>query len=342
MEKENILVTGAAGFIGYALVLKLLKKGERVIGIDNLNDYYDVKLKKSRLKIIDNFAELNNSNWTFLQLSLEDESSLKNLNKIYSPKKIIHLAAQAGVRYSLINPKSYISSNLNSFFNVLELCRNNKVSNFIFASSSSVYGFNTNTPFNEDDHCDHPVSLYAATKKSNEVMAHSYSHLYDIPTTGLRFFTVYGPYGRPDMAPMIFADAILKSKPLKLFNNGEMYRDFTYIDDIIDAIYGCVYKPANREKDFDYSNPKSSKSFAPFKLFNIGNSKPVYIKDFVYLLECEFNKKAIIEFKPIQAGDVRYTFADSSKIKKWIDYESQISIGEGIKKFAKWYLEYIS
>ena len=342
MKKENILVTGAAGFIGYALVLKLLKNGESVIGIDNLNDYYDVQLKKSRLKIIDKFAKKNNRNWTFIQLSLEDESSLKNLNKIYSPNKIIHLAAQAGVRYSMINPKSYISSNLDSFFNILELCRHNKVSNFIFASSSSVYGLSTNTPFYEDDNCDHPISLYAATKKSNEVLAHSYSHLYDIPTIGLRFFTVYGPYGRPDMAPMIFADAILKSKPLKLFNNGDMYRDFTYIDDIIQGIYGCVYKPANQDKDFNFSNPKSSKSFAPFKLFNIGNSKQVYIKDFVNLLECEFNKKAIIEFKPIQPGDVKYTFADCSKIKQWTGYESRISISEGIKKFAKWYLEYFS
>ena len=342
MEKERILVTGAAGFIGSALVLKLLKKGENVIGVDNLNDYYDVNLKKRRLKLIDNFAIKNNSNWNFHQISLEDQTSLINLNKIYYPKRIIHLAAQAGVRYSLINPKSYISSNLNSFFNILELCRLNKVNNFIFASSSSVYGLNKKIPFNEDDFSDHPISLYAATKKSNEVLAHSYSHLYQIPTTGLRFFTVYGPYGRPDMAPMIFADSILNSKTLKLFNNGEMHRDFTYIDDIIEGICGCIYKPATIDHDFELSNPKSSKSFAPFRLFNIGNSEPVYIKDFVQLLEKEFNKKAIIDFKPIQQGDVKFTFADSSKIQKWINYKPKISIKEGIKKFAKWYLDYVS
>ena len=342
MKKETILVTGAAGFIGYALVLKLLNKGEKVIGVDNLNDYYDVNLKKCRLKIIENFSNENNCSWKFYQISLEDESSLNKLNKNYQPDKIIHLAAQAGVRYSLINPKSYITSNLNSFFNILELCRQNKVSNFIFASSSSVYGLNKNIPFNEDHHCDHPISLYAATKKSNEVMAHSYSHLYKIPTIGLRFFTVYGPYGRPDMAPMIFADSILNSKPLKLFNHGEMYRDFTFIDDIIEGINGCIYKPATIEKDFDLSNPKASKSFAPFRLFNIGNSEPVCIKKFVELLENEFNKKAIIDFKPIEPGDVKFTFSDSTKIEKWINYKPKISIKEGIKIFAKWYLNYVS
>ncbi len=342
MLKENnfILITGAAGFIGAALAIKLLSNGENVLGIDNLNDYYDISLKEKRLNNIKNFAIKNNCCWHFFKLSINKKSDLDDLFQKYNPRIIINLAAQAGVRYSLINPSSYINSNLVGFGNVLEACRRFKVEHLIYASSSSIYGGNSKIPFEESHSVDHPVSLYAATKKANELMAHSYSHLYKIPTTGLRFFTVYGPWGRPDMAPMIFANAILNKEPISIFNYGKMKRDFTYIDDIVEGIYRCCYKKAKTDIHFDRNNPNPSKSFAPYRIFNIGNSNPIELLKFIQLLEDALGTKAIKEFKPIQPGDVIETAAKTDLLEDWIEFRPSISLEEGIVKFAKWFIEF--
>jgi len=337
---KKILVTGAAGFIGAALVTRLLEKGENVCGLDDLNSYYDPQLKESRLKQIELVSNNSSGKWKFFKSSLEDELSLKDIFSNYSPDVVINLAAQAGVRYSITNPSSYIQSNLVGFSNLLELCRYHSVSNFIFASSSSVYGGNKKLPFCETQSVDHPVSLYAATKKANELMAHSYSHLYGIPTTGLRFFTVYGPWGRPDMAPMIFAKSILNKEPINVFNYGKMKRDFTYIDDIVEGIYRCCSKPAFINQDFDALNPDQSSSFAPYRIFNIGNSQPIELLRFIEVLEDSLGVKAIKNFKPIQPGDVEATAANTNLLESWIGFKPQTSLEFGVNKFARWYMKY--
>ena len=334
---KNILITGAAGFIGAALTKRLLQKGESVIGIDNLNNYYDPKLKEARLLEIKEKTNEYDGKWNFYNFSIANEKKLDEISSLYSPEIVINLAAQAGVRYSIENPKEYINSNLVGFSNILEFCRNNNVINFIYASSSSVYGGNKRTPFKESHSVDHPISLYAATKKSNEVMAHSYSHLYRIPSTGLRFFTVYGPWGRPDMAPMIFAEAILKKKPIDVFNYGKMFRDFTYIDDVINAIERCCYKPAKINNEFNFLNPDPSTSFAPHMIFNIGSDKPIGLLKFIEQLEINLGKKAIKNLLPIQPGDVEKTWANIQSINSWISYKPEVNFDEGIRRFANWY-----
>ncbi len=339
MEKY-ILVTGVAGFIGSAVVEKLLSKGKKVIGIDNLNSYYDQKLKNDRLKNIEKISSNSNCNWKFEKIELEDSSKLKNIFKIYNPDIVINLAAQAGVRFSIDNPHSYIQSNLVGFGNILESCKEFRVKNLIYASSSSVYGGNTKMPFEEDDAVDHPKSLYAATKRSNELMAHSYSHLFDMPATGLRFFTVYGPWGRPDMAPMIFANAIFNRKPLKIYNFGKMLRDFTFIDDVVEAIVKCCYKPATVNEHFNFTNPTTSNSFAPHQIFNVGNSNPIELTKFIDLLEEFIGIKAIKVFENIQPGDVVATAANTEKLENWINFRPKVSIEVGLKIFVEWYKKY--
>ncbi|WP_269624270.1 NAD-dependent epimerase/dehydratase family protein [Prochlorococcus marinus] len=336
---DTILVTGAAGFIGSALVKALLELNLKVIGIDNLNDYYCTSLKRSRLTEIEKVS-INNGEWFFYEISIEDNKLLLDIINTYNPQVLIHLAAQAGVRYSITNPSAYIQSNLVGFANVLEGCRQNKVPHLIYASSSSVYGGNTNLPFSEEQAVNHPVSLYAATKKSNELMAHTYSHLYDLPTTGLRFFTVYGPWGRPDMAPMIFARSILNNEPIKVFNQGEMQRDFTYIDDVVEGIIRCCFKKASIDDDFNPLIPNPSTSSAPFRIFNLGNSHPIHLTYFIELLEMNLGKKAIKNLLPIQPGDVVSTAARMDLLNSWVEYKPTTSIENGIKLFSEWYLDY--
>ncbi len=333
-----ILVTGAAGFIGSALCKRLILKGEEVIGIDNLNKYYDLNLKKARIRNIQ--ALRKGSSWQFHKLAIENKKRIESLFKNKRPKTVVNLAAQAGVRYSIENPSSYIKSNLVGFGHILECCRHYEVENLIYASSSSVYGGNRKLPFEETQPVNHPVSLYAASKRANELMAHTYSHLYGIPATGLRFFTVYGPWGRPDMAPMLFAKAILSDQPIKVFNNGAMKRDFTYIDDIVEGVYRCCYKPAQSNLKFDPFNPDPASSNSPHLLFNIGNSQPINLLKFIELMENELGKKAIKEFEPMQPGDVVETAASTVALKNWIGFQPSTEIGTGIKKFAQWYKEY--
>jgi UDP-glucuronate 4-epimerase len=330
----KILVTGSAGFIGFHLVNKLIEKGIEVIGIDNINDYYDVNLKFNRLKEagidVDEITNEGNliksltySNYYFAKIDLVDLAKLEKLFKEEQFTHVINLAAQAGVRYSLENPHAYIQSNVVGFVNILECCRYNAIEHLIYASSSSVYGANTKIPFSEEDMVDRPVSLYAATKKSNELMAYSYSHLYNLPTTALRFFTVYGPWGRPDMAPMLFADAIMKGEPIKVFNNGDMKRDFTYIDDIVDGVIGVMNAIPNTQ-------PKAD-------VFNIGNSKPVDLMEFISCLENSLQKEALKEYYPMQDGDVKITFADTSRLSKKIKYEPKTDLSKGVINFVEWY-----
>lgn len=337
---RNILITGAVGFIGAALTIRLVERGETVIGIDNLNNYYDSNLKKLRLLEIEKCAKKSKGNFHFFLLSIENKEKLDEICQLHFPKIIINLAAQAGVRYSIENPQEYINTNLSGFGNILELCRKYMVDNFIYASSSSVYGGNQSIPFKEKDLVDHPISLYAATKKANEVMAHSYSHLFQIPSTGLRFFTVYGPWGRPDMAPMIFAKAILNKREINIFNNGKMFRDFTYIDDVVNAIEACCYKPAEINKEFDFLHPDASTSFAPHMIFNVGSNNPISLMDFISNLEIELEEKAKKKFLPIQPGDVEKTWASIENLHNWIGYTPKTSFKDGIKKFANWYKIY--
>lgn len=319
--KKTYLVTGAAGFIGMHLSKKLLEMGCKVIGYDNLNDYYDVTLKNSRLNILNKYE-----NFTFHKADLTDKEYLAKLFAENKINVVINLAAQAGVRYSIENPDAYIQSNIVGFLNILEMCRHHQVDHLLYASSSSVYGANKKIPFSTEDRVDNPVSLYAATKKSNELMAHTYSHLYKIPTTGLRFFTVYGPYGRPDMAYFSFTKAIMEGKPIKVFNNGDMYRDFTYIDDIIDGVTKLIENSAalkNKE--------------LPYKIYNIGNNKPVKLIDFIQAIEHALGKKAIKEFYPMQPGDVYQTYADVSDLINDVGFKPDTSIQEGINKFVEWF-----
>ncbi len=342
IEGLRVLVTGAAGFIGNALSLKLLQEGMTVYGIDNLNDYYDPKLKQSRLSLVSDYATNHSLNWTFKKIGIENGDELNKVFDIFRPEIVINLAAQAGVRYSLKNPEAYIKSNIIGFTNLLESSRKIGVKNFIFASSSSVYGGNKKLPFAESDPVDHPVSLYAATKKSNEIIAHCYSHLYQLPCTGLRFFTVYGPWGRPDMAPMIFAKLILNDEPIDVFNYGNMQRDFTYIDDVVEALFRCCLKPAISDSEFKELNPEPFNSWAPFRIFNIGNNSPIKLMSFIEILEEKLGKKAMKEFKPMQPGDVVKTNSDNSKLYNWIKYKPKTNLDEGVSKFASWYKNYYS
>ena len=336
----KILITGVAGFIGYHLSKNLLKSSFTVIGIDNINSYYEKQLKFDRLKDLEKLKNDKSLDWEFIKADLEDENLLSKIFKEKRPEIVINLAAQAGVRYSLENPKAYISSNIVGFCNILECCKNYPVKNFIYASSSSVYGGNKKLPFSESSNVDHPVSLYAATKKSNELIAHTYSHLYDISCTGLRLFTVYGPWGRPDMAPMIFAKAIFDNKPLKIFNNGLMKRDFTFVDDVIKCITKLIDKPAIANSKFNFSHPDPATSWCPHQVFNLGNNKTVKLMDFISLLEKEIGKKATKHFLPMQPGDVEETFADTNYIYEYIGFKPSTKIEIGIKEFIIWYKNY--
>ncbi len=337
-----IIVTGAAGFIGFHLTKKLLENGYEVVGIDNLNDYYDLKLKISRVELLQKISHENNIKFLLEKVSLQENESVKKIFNKYKPKIVYNLAAQAGVRYSLINPSSYIQSNIVGFANILECCKDLNVKNLIYASSSSVYGGNKKMPFNEDHRVDHPISLYAATKKSNELMAHSYSHLFGLPIIGLRFFTVYGPWGRPDMALYLFTKKIMNNEPIQIFNNGDMLRDFTFIDDIVECLFRLKEKPAYVNKKFNYLNPEGSSSWAPYRLFNIGNSKPVKLMDYIHEIEKAIGKKANKEYLPMQPGDVKETYAETAKLESWIEFKPNTSIKEGVRKFITWYMDYCS
>jgi len=331
----KILVTGAAGFIGMHTTLRLLERGDEVIGIDNLNNYYDVALKKARL------ARLSEHNgFHFIPIDINASDALSAAFIQHKPEKVIHLAAQAGVRYSLTNPHEYISSNVAGFLNILESCRHNDVRHLVYASSSSVYGGNTQLPFDESQNIDHPVSLYAATKKSNELMAHTYSHLFNLPTTGLRFFTVYGPWGRPDMALFLFTRAILKGEPIKVFNNGNMIRDFTYIDDIVEGIIRVTDKPATPNTKFSTNAPDPATSWAPYRVFNIGNNQPTSLMDYIAALETALQREAIKEFYPLQPGDVPSTAANTDNLQQWVSFKPNTPVNSGVKQFVDWYLKY--
>ena len=330
-----ILITGAAGFIGFHLAQKLLETGYDVIGYDNVNDYYDPDLKESRLAILRDYEK-----FTFFRNDLLDEQILTKVFDDHNLRLVVHLAAQAGVRYSLINPKAYMESNLMAFFNVLEACRHHVVEHFVYASSSSVYGMNEKMPFSTRHSVDHPISLYGATKRSNELMAHTYSYLYDLPTTGLRFFTVYGPWGRPDMALFLFTKAILAGESIEVYNNGEMKRDFTYIDDIINGLLSLLDSPPNAIDHWNGQVTDPSSSKASFKLYNIGNNSPVNLMDFINEIEKRLGKKAEINFMPLQPGDVVASHADVSGLVKDFRYKPSITVDEGIREFISWYKEY--
>lgn len=333
--QKKILVTGAAGFIGFHLSKKLCSQNWQVVGLDNLNNYYDVKLKEDRLQILK-----SETNFKFYKVDLVDRAAIKQIFENEKFDYVIHLAAQAGVRYSLINPHSYVDSNLTGFINILEGCRHNEVKHLIYASSSSVYGANTKMPFSVHDNVDHPVSLYAATKKANELMAHTYSNLYKIPVTGLRFFTVYGPWGRPDMALFIFTKNIVEGKPIDVYNYGKMKRDFTYIDDIVDGIVKLIFHLPEPNPNWNGNNPDSATSFAPYALYNIGNNKPVELMHFIKIIEEQIDKKAKINFLPIQPGDVPATYADVDDLVKAVGFKPNTPIEIGIKNFIQWYKEY--
>lgn len=330
----KILITGTAGFIGSHLSKKLISQGHEVVGIDNINDYYDVTIKEDRLKSI------GTENFTFYKINLEDDSAMDEIFKNEKPQVVVNLAAQAGVRYSLENPRAYIDSNIVGFTNILECSRHNKVEHLIYASSSSVYGANTSKPFATSDNIDHPLSLYAATKKSNELMAHTYSHLYNLPTTGLRFFTVYGPWGRPDMALFKFTKAIVNDEEIDVYNHGKMMRDFTYVDDIVEAISRLVKKPAQPNPEWSGANPDPSSSYAPYKIYNIGNNSPVRLMEFVEAIENKLGKVAKKNYMDLQPGDVPETYANVDDLFNNIDFKPETTIQNGVNKFIDWYLDY--
>ncbi len=324
----KILVTGVAGFIGYHVAARLLQRGVEVIGADNLNDYYEVSLKQARLAELGEHAQAGN--FQFIKIDLADQQATAQLFAKHAPSHVIHLAAQAGVRYSLVNPHAYMQSNIVAFTNILEGCRHAAVQHLVYASSSSVYGGNSKMPFSEEDNVDHPVSMYAATKKANELMAHTYSHLYRLPTTGLRFFTVYGPWGRPDMSPFLFADAILKDEPIKVFNHGDMMRDFTYIDDIVEGVVRVLDKPATA----------LTEGQPPYRIFNIGNSQPEQLLDFIAAMERALGKQAIKQLLPMQPGDVKSTYADTAQLEHWVGFRPSTPLQQGIDQFVAWYRQF--
>ncbi|WP_286182029.1 NAD-dependent epimerase [Desulfovibrio sp. Huiquan2017] len=329
------LVTGAAGFIGFHLSKRLTEAGHEVVGLDNLNDYYDVNLKKNRLKVLE-----QSSLFRHVNINLQDDQPMSDLFKAEQFTHVVNLAAQAGVRYSIENPKSYIDSNVVGFLNVLEGCRHNKVEHLVYASSSSVYGMNTKMPLSPHEGVDHPMSLYAATKKSNEMMAHSYSNLYDLPTTGLRFFTVYGPWGRPDMALFLFTKNIIEEKPINVFNYGKMRRDFTYIDDIVEGVFRVMQRTARPNPEWDGDNPDPCTSSVPYQIYNIGNNNVVELSRYIEVIEEVVGKKAIYNYMPMQAGDVPATEADVSDLQADVGFKPDTSIEDGIRNFIEWYHEY--
>ena len=331
----KILVTGSAGFIGSALSIRLLERGDEVVGIDNHNDYYDPKLKEARLN-----RHVEHKNYTHIRMDIENQKLVESLFKDHQFDGVVNLAAQAGVRYSIENPLAYINTNIVGFSHILEGCRHNQVAHLVYASSSSVYGSNTNMPFSIHDNVDHPLSLYAATKKANELMAHTYSNLYDLPTTGLRFFTVYGPWGRPDMALFKFTKAILSGKKIQVFNYGKHRRDFTYIDDIVEGVIRVLDKPAMPNKDWKGSDPDSGSSSAPWRVYNIGNNSPVELLDYISAIEEALNLKAEKELLPLQPGDVPDTYANVEALVKEFDYKPSMPVKTGVANFVNWYKEY--
>ena len=335
MPNEKILVTGAAGFIGFHVAQRLLAAGREVVGVDSVNDYYDTSLKEARLDLL-----RRDPGFIFVKLDLADRAASKSLFAQHRFPIVIHLAAQAGVRYSLQNPHAYVDANIQGFVNVLEGCRYNGCQHLVFASSSSVYGANVKLPFSVQDNVDHPISLYAASKKANELMAHAYSHLYRIPATGLRFFTVYGPWGRPDMAMFIFAKAIIAGQPIKVFNHGKMRRDFTYVDDVSLAVVRLIDRPPQGRPDWDANRPDPATSAAPWRIYNIGNNHPEELTSVISLLEKEFGKSAVKEMLPMQPGDVEATYADVADLERDIGFRPATPIEDGIARFAKWYREY--
>ncbi|HUO44261.1 MAG TPA: NAD-dependent epimerase [Burkholderiales bacterium] len=331
----KILVTGCAGFIGMHTAARLLDLGHQVVGIDNLNDYYDVVLKEARLERLTPHPDFE-----FIRLDIADATAMRQLFAGVRPERVVHLAAQPGVRYSLQNPHAYVSSNLAGFLNILEGCRAGQVEHLVYASSSSVYGGNTRLPFSEHDNVDHPISLYAATKKSNELMAHAYSHLFGLPTTGLRFFTVYGPWGRPDMSPSLFARAILDGKPIDVFNHGDMQRDFTYIDDIVEGVVRILDKPAASDPAFDPAHPDPATSRAPYRLYNIGNHQPVALTEYIAEIEKAAGRPAIRNYLPLQAGDVVMTCADTADLQRAVGFAPATPLAVGVARFVTWFKGY--
>jgi UDP-glucuronate 4-epimerase len=331
----RVLITGAAGFIGMHTSLKLLARGDEVIGVDNLNDYYEVSLKKARL------ARLQaNPNFSFHQVDIAERKAIESVFSDTRPDRVINLAAQAGVRYSLTNPHAYIDANIQGFINILEGSRHHEVEHLVYASSSSVYGGNTKLPFSEHHNIDHPVSLYAATKKANELMAHTYSHLFNLPTTGLRFFTVYGPWGRPDMALFLFTKAILNNEPIDVFNNGDMIRDFTYVDDIVEGVVRLLDRPAEPDPDFNSDDPDPATSNAPYRVFNIGNNQPTRLMDYIAAIEKSLGTVAKKNYLPMQPGDVKSTAADTTSLEDWVQFRPDTPVNLGVSRFIDWYLDY--
>jgi UDP-glucuronate 4-epimerase len=337
-EVMKVLITGAAGFIGMHTALALLARGDEVVGIDNLNDYYTPQLKHDRLAHI--AAHPHSRLFRFMEMDVADDAAMDALFASEGFDRVIHLAAQAGVRYSIENPRAYVQANLVGFINILEGCRHHKVKHLVYASSSSVYGGNVRMPFSEADGVDHPVSLYAATKKSNELMAHTYSHLYGLPTTGLRFFTVYGPWGRPDMAPMLFASAIREGRPIQVFNHGQMKRDFTYIDDIVRGVVACLDRVPEAAPDLKSTHVQADVSWAPYRVFNIGNSEPVPLLDFIGAIEAATGQVAVKEFRDMQPGDVVATFSDTDRLSDWTGVTPSVSVEEGVRRFVTWFDAY--
>ncbi|MFA5353982.1 MAG: NAD-dependent epimerase [Thermodesulfovibrionales bacterium] len=328
----KILITGAAGFIGSTLALRLLARGDEVVGVDNLNDYYDPSLKRARLARF-----IDHPGYTDVRADISDRDMMKEVFGRYKPQRVVNLAAQAGVRYSIVNPHAYIDSNIVGFTNILEGCRHNGIDHLVFASSSSVYGGNTRMPFSEHDNIDHPVSLYAATKKANELMAHTYSHLYDLPATGLRFFTVYGPWGRPDMALFLFTKAIIEGRPIDVFNHGNMVRDFTYIDDIVEGVIRVLDRPAEPNQAFDSASPDPGTSNAPYRVFNIGNNHPTKLMEYIEALEQALGRSAEKNFMPMQPGDVPATSANTDELNAWVGFKPNTPVKDGVARFVDWY-----
>jgi UDP-glucuronate 4-epimerase len=336
----KILVTGAAGFIGFHVAKRLLERGDTVVGIDAVNDYYDPALKEARLSILNQAAGGANSAWTFVRADLADAALVNQCFAAHDFDRVIHLAAQAGVRHSLTHPHDYVQSNLVAFVNILEACRHAGTAHLVYASTSSVYGASTRMPFSEHDDADHPLQLYAATKRANELMAHSYSHLFALPTTGLRFFTVYGPWGRPDMAPILFTQAIDEGRPIQVFNHGNHSRDFTYVDDVTEGVIRAADAPAAPASNWDSGKPDPAISNAPFRIYNIGNSAPVRLDDFIAAIENALGKQAVREMLPLQPGDVPDTFADVSELTKAVGYAPTTSVTDGVARLVAWYRKY--
>jgi len=336
----KVLVTGAAGFIGFHVAKRLLERGDTVVGIDVVNDYYDPALKEARLSLLNQAAGGANSAWTFIRADLADADAVSGCFVAHEFDRVIHLAAQAGVRHSLTHPHEYVQSNIVAFVNILEACRHAGTPHLTYASTSSVYGASTRMPFSEHDDADHPLQLYAATKRANELMAHSYSHLFALPTTGLRFFTVYGPWGRPDMAPILFTRAIDEGRPIQVFNHGNHSRDFTYVDDVVEGVVRISDRPAEPARDWDSSRPDPAISNAPFRIYNIGNSAPFRLADFISAIEAELGKRAVKELLPLQPGDVPDTFADVSELAGAVGYAPTTSVADGVTKLVAWYRTY--